>query len=213
MPNTRPQINLAMKNILIGLTGGIGCGKTVVANTFQSLGAKVIDADAIGKEVVETQPEILQEIKEFFGEQFINADGTLKRKELGSFVFADEEKKKILNRIVHPHLLRRVQEEIDSAKKAGDQIIVVDAALIYETGLETIFDKVAVVNSTLEHRIQRISQRDHLTEEEIINRIRSQMPLEEKVRRADIVINNDDSLDVLKKFTENVFHGLAATLR
>lgn len=199
-----------MKNKVIGLTGGIGCGKTEVAKIFQRLGAKIIDADAIGREVVENNPAVLQEIAEAFGQRFIDTEGKLKRKELGRFVFADEEKKNRLNRIVHPHLLKRIREEIRAAKDAGSKIIVVDAALIYETGLEKIFDKVVVVQAALEKRLERIRARDGLTDDEIRHRIRSQMPLEEKVRRADIAIANDGSLHALAHETEKIFHRLAA---
>ncbi|MBL7995923.1 dephospho-CoA kinase [bacterium] len=190
---------------MIGLTGGIGCGKTEVAKIFQQLGAKIIDADEIGKTVVETQPEVLQEIAMAFGQQFVNSDGTLKRKELGAFVFADEEKKRQLNRIVHPHLFNRVRHEIEAAQSAGNEIIVVDAALIYETGIENIFDKVIVVNADLKNRIARIKQRDQLTDDEISHRIASQMPLDEKVRRANIVISNNGSVESLKEVAENIF--------
>lgn len=194
-----------MKSVVIGLTGGIGCGKTEVAKIFQHLGAKIIDADAIGKSVVETLPNVLKEIVKVFGRKFVNKNGTLKRKELGAYVFADEEKKIQLNRIVHPHLFKRVQQEIEGAQKAGNKIIVVDAALIYETGIENIFDKVVVVNSDLKNRIERIKQRDQLTEDEISHRMAAQMPLEEKVRRATIVITNNGSVESLKEAAEKIF--------
>lgn len=194
-----------MKSVVIGLTGGIGCGKTEVAKIFQHLGAKIIDADAIGKSVVETLPNVLKEIVKVFGRKFVNKNGTLKRKELGAYVFADEEKKIQLNRIVHPHLFKRVQQEIEGAQKAGNKIIVVDAALIYETGIENIFDKVVVVNSDLKNRIERIKQRDQLTEDEISHRMAAQMPLEEKVRRATLVITNNGSVESLKEAAEKIF--------
>jgi dephospho-CoA kinase len=200
-----------MKSILIGLTGGIGCGKTEVAKIFQALGARVIDADRIGKEVVESQPEVLQEIIRVFGLQFQNADGSLKRKELGSYIFADKERKKKLNGIVHPHLWTRVKEEAARARQEGHAVIIVDAALVYETGLEKHFDKVIVVNSTIENRIARILQRDHLSEEEIRNRINSQIPMVEKVRRADIIIDNNGSLDELHRATVKAYRHFADT--
>lgn len=200
-----------MRSVLIGLTGGIGCGKTEVAKIFQQLGAKIIDADAIGKAVVETKPAVLQEIVETFGKRFVNTDGTLKRKELGNFVFTNEEKKKQLNQIVHPHLLKSVKHEIEAARNAGHKIIIVDAALIYETGLEKIFDKVIVVNSDMELRMERIRRRDHLTDAEILHRIQSQMPLEEKVSRADIVITNDGSLHSLHDMAKKTFRHFTAT--
>lgn len=202
-----------MKSILIGLTGGIGCGKTEVAKIFQTLGAKVIDADRIGKEVVDTRPEIMREIVRTFGSQFQNADGSLKRKELGSYVFADVARKKELNGIIHPHLWDKVKEEAARAAQEGHGVIIVDAALIYETGLEKHFDKVIVVNSHMELRIARIQQRDQLTKEEIRNRIESQIPMEEKVRRADIVIDNDGSLDDLRRAGEKIYRNLSALVR
>lgn len=202
-----------MKSILIGLTGGIGCGKTEVAKIFQALGAKVIDADRIGKEVVDTRPEIMREIVKTFGSQFQNSDGSLKRKELGSYVFADEARKKELNGIIHPHLWKKMKEEAACAVQEGHAVIIVDAALIYETGLEKHFDKVIVVNSRMELRIARIQQRDQLTKEEIRNRIESQIPMEEKVLRADIVIDNNGSLDDLRREGEKVYRNLSALVR
>lgn len=199
-----------MASLIVGLTGGIGCGKTEVAKIFQELGAKVIDADLIGKEVVQTRPDVMQAIIGAFGPQFQNPDGSLKRKELGSFVFADDERKKKLNGIVHPYLWDQVKEEIARAEKKGCRIIIVDAALIYETGLEKHFDKVIVVNSTIENRIARVQQRDHLTEKEIRHRIQSQMPMEEKVLRADIVIDNNGSLAELRRATEEVYRRFTA---
>lgn len=200
-----------MHRFVIGLTGGTGCGKTEVSKIFQQLGAKIIDADAIGKDVVETKPGVLLEIVEAFGKRFVNTDGTLKRKELGSFVFADEERKKQLNQIVHPHLLKRLKHEIEEAKNSGNKVIVVDAALIYETGLEKIFDKVIVVNSGIEHRMERIRQRDHLADSEIMHRIQSQMPVDEKVRRADVVIHNNGTLHMLREEAEKVYRHFTAS--
>lgn len=197
-----------MQTILIGLTGGIGCGKTEVAKILEELGARIIDADAIGKQVVEEQPEVLQEIVKVFGSQFLNPDGSLKRKELGNFVFQDEERKKQLNDIVHPHLWKRVLCDIEEAKKQNFKLIVVDAALVYETGLEKHFQKVIVVSAPLETRIARIRQRDGFTESEIRDRMASQMPLEEKMRRADIVIENDGSLGRLRETTSKAFNAL-----
>jgi dephospho-CoA kinase len=197
-----------MENIIVGLTGGIGCGKTEVAKILEELGARIIDADAIGKQVVEEQSEVLQEMVKVFGMQFLNPDGSLKRKELGSFVFQDEKRKRQLNAIVHPYLWKRVLYDIEEAKKQNFKLIVVDAALIYETGLEKHFQKVIVVSSLLETRIARIRERDGFTETEIRDRIASQMPLEEKVRRADIVIENDGSLERLRKTTSKVFNDL-----
>ncbi len=197
-----------MKNIIIGLTGGIGCGKTEAARIFEKLGAKVIDADAIGKEVVETRPEVLHDIVNAFGTQFVDDNGTLKRKELGSFVFQDEQRKKQLNAIVHPHLWKEVLRRIETARKEGYALIIVDAALIYETGLDKHFLKVIVVSAPLEQRITRIRARDGLTEDEIRHRFEAQMPLEDKVKRADFVIENDGSLEALKASALRVFEGL-----
>jgi dephospho-CoA kinase len=194
-----------MKSLLIGLTGGIGCGKTEVASIFQKLGARVIDADTIGKDVAERNSSVLKKIFAAFGKEFMAPDGRLRRKELGNYVFADDKRKMKLNAIVHPHLLKRMEKEITSAKKEGWKTILVDAALIYEMGLEDRFDKVIVVYSELKHRIARLKKRDGLSDQEILNRIQSQMPLDEKVKRADAVISNDGSLGELRLQTETLF--------
>ncbi len=200
--------SLKNKSLLVGLTGGIGCGKTEVARMFKELGAKIIDADAIGKKVVEKNAGVRIAIKNIFGSQFMNSDGKLKRKELGSFVFADEKQKKKLNDIVHPHLLIRIKKEVASAKRENREIIVVDAALIYEAGLEKIFDLVIAVYAELKQRIARIQKRDNLPDQEILNRIQSQMPLDEKVKRADRVVTNDGTLAELRSQVETLFQSL-----
>ncbi|MCB0832958.1 MAG: dephospho-CoA kinase [Bacteroidetes bacterium] len=188
-----------MKSIVIGLTGGIGCGKSVVASLFENLGAEVIDADLIGKQVVESSPLVLNEIVDAFGKEFLDGEGRLKRKELGNFVFASEERRLKLNEIVHPHLWAECENRIVDAKKRLVRLIVVDAALIYETALDSLFDGVLVVTASLENRISRLKSRDGLTEDAINHRIRSQMPIEEKEKRATWVLRNDAGLDLLEE--------------
>lgn len=193
-----------MNASLIGLTGGIGCGKTEVANILSRNGFYVIDADKIGKKIVEDNPSVLHELVHAFGPGIIDESGALKRKELGHIVFADEIKKLKLNQITHPHLISEIGFAIVSAQRDGWKRIVVDAVLIYEAGMESMFDKIIVVYADLPVRIARIRARDRFKESDIINRIRSQMDLEEKKRRADAVIVNNGTLEDLEKTTLSV---------
>jgi len=197
-----------MTKKIIGLTGGIGCGKTEVARIFQKLGAKIIDADLLGKMVVDGSPQVLTELAQAFGQNILDDEGRLKRKELGNLVFADKRKRETLNRIVHPHLVRQIQDRVLEAQNEAAPLVVVDAALIYELNLSGSFDQVVVVTAELANRIARIQARDGLSHQEVMDRIRSQMPLEEKTERADIVIANDGTLEDLERRSQAVFEEL-----
>lgn len=190
---------VSMSSSLIGLTGGIGCGKTMAAEILSRNGFYVIDADKIGKKIVEENPEVMQALVHEFGAGILDASGALKRKELGHIVFADEAKKLKLNQITHPHLIREIGFAIVAAQREGWKRIVVDAALIYEAKMESMFDKIIVVYADLPVRIARIQARDRFNENDIMNRIRSQMDLEEKKRRADVVLVNNGTLEELEK--------------
>ncbi|MBX7153150.1 dephospho-CoA kinase [bacterium] len=197
-----------MSSSLIGLTGGIGCGKTEVAAILSRNGFYIIDADRIGKKIVDNNPDVLQELVHEFGAGILDQSGALKRKELGHIVFADEAKKLKLNQIVHPHLIREIGFAIVAGQRDGWKRIVVDAALIYEATMESMFDKIIVVYADLPVRIARIQARDHFKENDILNRIRSQMDLEEKKQRADIVIINNGTLADLEKATLSIVPSL-----
>lgn len=163
---------------VIGLTGGIASGKTTAAETLRALGAEVIDADAISREVTAADGIAAPAILDRFG--------TLDRKALGAVVFSDVQARRDLNAIVHP-LVR--QEMLARMADSGAPVVVLDIPLLYETGMETMAHEVWVVHVPRDIQVQRVMARDHLTQAEAIARIDSQMPTEEKVRRADVAID------------------------
>ncbi len=196
---------------VIGLTGGIGCGKTEVARLMSSWGAVVLNADDLGRKIVETDAGVLASLREAFGDRFFDATGALRRTELGDYVFADESRKSLLNTIVHPPLWQRLRDEMSNAVAQGAPLVVVDAALIYETGLDVELETIVVVVASLDHRLERLRRRDGLTDEQILIRIRSQMPVEEKAGRAEYVITNNGTREELARDVRRIFDLLTKT--
>lgn len=190
--------------MIVGLTGGIATGKSLVSNELKRLGAHIIDADLIAREIVEPGKPAYKELIEAFGEGILREDKTLDRKALGRMVFSDREKLKKINSITHPKILKRIEEEISRINSGGkDAVIVVDAAVLIESGAHKSVDKVIVVYAGEDRQIERIKKRDSLSETEARCRINSQIPLKEKLRYADYVIYNDGTVeDVIKKAQE-----------
>lgn len=179
---------------VIGVTGGIGSGKTTLCRMFQSWGGKVIDADQLAREVVEGNESILKKLEREFGSRTLNPDGSLNRKELGRLAFKSPKDRIKLNRIVHPTLLKLLKEKIRSAKEPGP--LIVDAALLVEWNLYRILDYLILVRAAKEVKAKRIAGK--WSGEEIEERMAAQLPEEEIAERADLVINNDGSLKELE---------------
>jgi dephospho-CoA kinase len=179
---------------VIGVTGGIGSGKTTLCRMFQSWGGKVIDADQLAREVVEGNESILKKLEREFGSRTLNPDGSLNRKELGRLAFKSPKDRIKLNRIVHPTLLKLLKEKIRSAKEPGP--LIVDAALLVEWNLYRILDYLILVRAAKEVKAKRIAGK--WSREEIEERMAAQLPEEEIAERADLVINNDGSLKELE---------------
>ena len=182
----------------IGLTGGIGAGKSVVSRRLQTLGAFILDADKAARAVVEPGEKGLQMVCSTFGNDMIMADGRLDRKKLASIVFQDEEALHTLNALMHP-LIREwmKQREEQYIMENADGILVYDVPLLIEGGMYREMDQVWVVTADEEIRIQRIMLRDHCTAEEARQRIATQMPDEEKRKYADVLIDNSGTLQEL----------------
>ena len=186
--------------LVIGVTGGIGSGKTEVCQRLAALGLKVLNADQIAREISESDPEVRNALIMYFGEGILNSDGLLNRRKLGELVFSNEAARRQINQIIHPRVLQQISQEIEACRRAGDcWVVIIEAALIYEVGMEKSLDGVVVVDAPVQARIDRIRQRDGLTRQEIENRIKSQMPLEEKVKRADFVVDNSGSISDLEQ--------------
>ncbi len=193
----------------IGLTGSIGVGKSFVAGVLAELGCQVIDADQTAREVVEPGSPGLLAVAAKFGRGVIRADGTLDRERLGSLVFADEEKRRMLNSILHPHIIARQDELLrEWETKDPNDIAVVDAALMIESGGYKRFDKLIVVHCTSAEQFKRIMIRDNLSRAEAEERIRAQLPQEEKKSYADYLIDTSDGFEAARKRTAEVYREL-----
>jgi len=193
----------------IGLTGSIGVGKSFVAGVLAELGCHVIDADQTAREVVEPGSPGLLAVAAKFGRGVIRADGTLDRERLGSLVFADEEKRRMLNSILHPYIIARQDELLrEWETKDPNDIAVVDAALMIESGGYKRFDKLIVVHCTSAEQFKRIMIRDNLSRAEAEERIRAQLPQEEKKSYADYLIDTSDGFEAARKRTAEVYREL-----
>lgn len=185
--------------MIVGLTGGTGSGKSTVASILSEMGAKVIDADMVAREVVQKGEKALEDIVEYFGQEILLDNGTLNRKKLGSIVFANKDKLKMLNRIVHKHITDRIKRQLEIEEQKGAyNMIVVDAALLIESSLYKLCDVVWVVTANRETRLRRIMGRDTISAEDAHNRIHSQMTEEEMLKYATAVIKNDRDMDYIK---------------
>ena len=193
------------EKMVIGLTGGVGSGKDLVAGEFERLGAVIIDADTISREVMAPGGEAYPGVVEEFGEGILNADRTIDRKILGAIVFNDTTKLKRLNAIALPAIKRIVEGRIEELRgEYGDTgLIVLNAPLLIEVGHHRIVDKVIVVYCEEEAQLKRVMARDDLTESEARARINAQISLDRKVEYADFVVDNDGSKeDTLKRVGE-----------
>lgn len=191
---------------IIGLTGNIACGKSVVAGMFRELGASVIDADQVARLVVEPGQPAWKEIVERFGEGVLNPDGTINRRRLGEIVFRDAEKREELNRITHPRIIEKIRELIEEHRKEGARVVIVEATLIVEKGgMKPIIGDLIVVTADEETQVMRLTQRVGLSREEALLRIKSQMPVSEKVKHATYVIDNSGDLEKTREQVKRVW--------
>ncbi len=198
-----------MKRILkVGLTGNMGCGKSEVRRALSRRGYPTIDADSLAKQIAVSHPEAVREIKARFGDEVYHADGSLNRRLLAQKVFGDADALAALNRILHPRVMQEVERQLQTLAQRGEAIAVIEAALFYETGWDRDMDAMVVVYAPLEDRIRWIMQRDGSTREQILARMAHQMPLEEKVKRADFVIQNTGSLEHLNMEVERLHRWL-----
>ena len=185
--------------LLVGLTGGLGSGKTTIARMFEQLGAHIIDADALAREVVKSGKPALKMIAKEFGNSILTPQQTLRREALAKIVFQTPGKLKRLTDILHPYIARaQARRTREIRLRDPNAVIVYDAAMLIEAQAHIRMDRVMVVRTDRDTQISRASQRDGLTRAETIRRLRHQMPLRDKLRYADIVIDGTASLKQLR---------------
>ncbi|QTV11455.1 dephospho-CoA kinase [Bacillus altitudinis] len=192
--------------LVIGLTGGIASGKSTVSQMIKEKGIRVVDADIIAKEAVSKGAPALHQIVQTFGEEVLLPNGELNRQQLGAIIFSDEEKRKQLNAIVHPEVRKEMLKQRDEGVSNNETFVVLDIPLLFESKLEGLVDRIIVVYTTPELQLSRLMNRNDLSEEEALNRIQSQQPLEEKCQKADRVIENTKDLAFIRKQLENILN-------
>ena len=184
---------------IIGITGGIGSGKTEVAKVFKKLGAKIISGDEIGKEVVEKNQTVLKKLVKTFGRVILKKDNKLNRRKLGEIAFSSAEGKNKLNRIIHPYLLSNLRKKIKEYRKRKKGLVMVDAALIIEWGLQKELDYLILVESNLKNRLRRMKEYSGYSQKEALSRIKAQIDYKTRRRYADYIIRNDQDLKELRR--------------
>jgi dephospho-CoA kinase len=200
--------------LLVGLTGGIATGKSTVSTMFAHLGAKVVDADLLAREVVMPGQPAHTRIVDEFGPEVLQADGQLDRKRLGAIVFADALKRQRLEQITHPAIRVRQQRILSVyEEEAFDGIVIWDAAVLIESGGAKAMDRLVVVTADAETELARLMARDGFSEEDARRRIASQMPLAEKVKLADHVIDNSGTRDATERRVREVYRALLGDLK
>jgi len=195
---------------VIGLTGGFGSGKSTVSQLLHELGAVVLDADTIGHEAYKPNTETWLEVVSAFGRQILTSNGEIDRGRLGQIVFSDPESLARLNQIVHPRMYEMMKTQIEEFRKQGVEVVVLEAAILLEAGWTPLVDEVWVTVAPEHEVVKRTLERNGLTEEQILARIDSQLSSEERTEYADVIINNDGSVDELKVKIKELWNRIQA---
>jgi dephospho-CoA kinase len=190
--------------LVIGLTGGIASGKSTVSNFFKELNITVVDADIEARLAVMKGESAYFKIIAEFGEEVLLADGEIDRQKLGSIIFHHEVKRQLLNNIVHPEVRKRMSAQVEKAKQNGEEVVVLDIPLLFESKLTYMVDKTLLVFVDNETQLKRLIARNNLSVEDAEARIHSQMPLSDKMKLADAVINNNGSIEDTKKQLQEI---------
>jgi dephospho-CoA kinase len=195
--------------LIVGLTGGVASGKTAISQILKEEGAYLIDADQIARELVQPHTATWNELIKVFGKEILQEDGSIHRKRLAAKVFSDPEQRNLLNQILHPRIKAEMNKGVkEIGQKDRDAIVVIDAALLIELGDHREMDKVIVVTSTEKQQIERLKKRDGVDQEEAQRILFSQMPLEEKLKVADFVIQNEGSFEETRRRVKEIFQEL-----
>jgi len=191
---------------IVGLTGGISTGKSTVSKYFIKKGFEVIDADKIAKGALDKESFSYNEIVKYFGQEILDENKNIDRKKMGSIIFSNKEKRNKLNEIVHPFVFESIKQRILESK---NEIIFLDIPLLFETynsykKYNILFDCIIVVETSLDIQLERLINRDNISEELARQKINSQMSIKDKIERADIIINNDGTIECLYKRADEV---------
>jgi len=193
---------------VVGLTGGIGSGKSTVSQFLAELGAVILDADKVGHEAFKPDTEIWREVVVAFGTGILAPSGEIDRQKLGEIVFGNPESLSRLNQIMHPRIYEIVKAKLDGYRRQGARVVVLEAPLLVEAGWTSLVDEVWVTVASEPTVIKRLQERTGLSEPESLARIHSQLPSVERIRYADVVINTDCDLDELKAKVEALWRRL-----
>jgi dephospho-CoA kinase len=185
--------------IKIGLTGGIGSGKSTISSILRSNNFKIIDADLISHHIYDIYPKLLETIKNEFGEQFIDENGKLLRRKLGDYIFKYPKRRKTLESIVLPLIKEEILKQLHEYDRIGEKICIVDAPTLIENNLHEAMDINVLVWTDKATQLVRLIKRDNINEEQAVNRINSQMPLDEKKKLVDFIIDNSSSIEDTKE--------------
>lgn len=190
--------------LVVGLTGGIASGKSTVSNLLREKGYTIIDADLEARLAVEVGEPAYNDIVTYFGKDILLDNNEINRAKLGEIIFNNEEKRKKLNSIVHPDVRRRMFEKRQKAIDNGEKLIILDIPLLFESKLMGIVDKVLLIFVDEETQLRRLMVRNQFTKEEALSRIKSQMPLKDKVALSDAVIDNNGTMEETKLQLNNI---------
>jgi len=183
---------------VIGLTGGIGSGKSTVSQFLAGLGAVILNADEVGHKAFKPDTEIWRKVVAAFGRQIVTSDGNIDRKKLGEMVFGNPESLPRLNQIMHPRMYDMVKAQLEEHRQRGTRVVVLEAPLLLEAGWTSLVDEVWVTTAPEATVLKRLEERTGMSQAESLTHIRSQLPSAERVRHADVVINTDCDLDELR---------------
>ena len=193
---------------VIGLTGGIGSGKSTVSGFLAELGAVIIDADRVGHKALKSDKDIRYAVEAAFGGEIMTAGGEIDRKKLGNIVFGDLNCLSRLNQIMHHRMYGMVKAELEEYRRRGVEVVVLEAPLLIEAGWTSLADEVWVTVAAQSTVLKRLREKPGLSEKESLARIHCQLPSEERVKHADIVIDTDCSLDELKAKVGELWRGI-----
>lgn len=198
--------------IKVGLTGGIGSGKSTVSNIIREKEIPIIDADIIARNVLDKYSEILVNLKKEFGEVFFDDEGKLLRREFGNFVFENVERRKKLEEIMIPFIIKEINLRMNEYDKLGEKIVIIDAPTLIEHGLHKYMDVNVLVWVDIDTQIMRVMIRDSLSRDNTTNRINAQMCLDSKREMVDYIVNNTGSVDDTRNQVYTIFHEIMKNL-